>query len=93
MDIIFELLLELVLEGTVELSKSVHVPKFIRYPLIALLALLSIGVIGIIFAVGVWILGENVLLGLLFIALALLMAVMGIRKLRKAYLTRKWDGE
>jgi len=93
MDIIFELLLELVLEGTIELSKSVRVPRFIRYPLIALLALLSIGVIGIIFAVGVWILGENILLGLLLIALALLMAVMGIRKLRKAYLTRKWDGE
>ena len=93
MDIIFELLLELVLEGTIELSKSVRVPRFIRYPLIVLLVLLSLGVIGIIFAVGVWILGENVLLGLLLIALALLMAVMGVRKLRKAYLTRKWDGK
>ena len=93
MDIIFELLLELVLEGTIELSKSVRVPRFIRYPLIVLLVLLSLGVIGIIFAVGVWILGENVFFGLLLIALALLMAVMGVRKLRKAYLTRKWDGK
>ena len=39
MDYIIEFLLELVFEGTFEISKSEKVPKYIRYPLIVLVLL------------------------------------------------------
>lgn len=34
MEIVFEILIELILEGTMEASKNKKVPKIIRYPLI-----------------------------------------------------------
>ena len=34
MEFIFEMVLELILEGTLEISKNRKVPKIIRYPLI-----------------------------------------------------------
>ena len=89
MDFLFELLLELIAEGTVELSKSVKVPKYIRYPLIGLIVLFFIAVIGIVLIAGFVSLEQNLLLGFIIIALAIFMLIMGIVKFRKTYLTRK----
>lgn len=89
MDFLFELLFELIAEGTVELSKSIKVPKYIRYPLIVIIALFFIGVIGILLLVGVASFEQNFLIGIIIIALALLLLVMGVIKFRKTYLIRK----
>ncbi|MBQ8170410.1 MAG: hypothetical protein IJZ95_00320 [Oscillospiraceae bacterium] len=91
MDILFEFIIELILEGTIELSKSIKVPKFIRYPLIVIIALLFIGVIGIIMFAGIVSFQQNLILGIVLIALALLMLIMGISKFRKTYLSKKND--
>lgn len=89
MDFLFELLLELIAEGTVELSKSIKVPKYIRYLLIGIIVLFFIAVIGIVLIAGLMSLEQNLLLGFIIIALAIFMLIMGIVKFRKTYLTRK----
>lgn len=86
MDFIIELIFELIAEGTVELSKSTKVPKLIRYPLIVIIVLFVTGIFGIILFVGLMLLKENVILGIVLIAIALLMLVMGIVKFRKGHL-------
>ena len=83
MDFLLEILFELVAEGTVELSKSSRVPKYIRYPLFAVIVLFYIAVIGLVFGVGILSLRQNVLLGILFIALGVFMLVMIVLKLNK----------
>lgn len=86
MDFIIELIFELIAEGTVELSKSTKVPKLIRYPLIVIIVLFVTGIFGIILFAGLMLLKENVILGIVLIAIALLMLVMGIVKFRKCHL-------
>ncbi|MBE6851847.1 MAG: hypothetical protein E7505_00020 [Ruminococcus sp.] len=86
MDFIIELVFELIAEGTVELSKSTKVPKLIRYPLIVIIVLFVTGIFGIILFAGLMLLKENVILGIVLIAIALLMLVMGIVKFRKGHL-------
>ena len=89
MDFLFELLLELILEGTVELSKSIKVPKYIRYLLIGLIVLFFIAVIGIVLIAGFVSLEQNLLQGFLIIALAIFLLIMSIVKFKKTYLTRR----
>lgn len=89
MEYIFEILLELVLEGSVEVSKSRKVPKYIRYPLIVLIALFFIAVLGLIFFGGILALKKNVLVGIALILLGSLLLIMSVIKFRKTYLTRE----
>lgn len=88
MEFLIEILLELIAEGTVELSKSVKVPKYIRYSLIGIIVLFFIAIIGIVLFVGFMALEENVLLEILFIILGLFLLVMSIVKFKKVYLMR-----
>ncbi len=89
MEFLFELLLELAAEGTVELSKSVRVPKPLRYVLIGIIVLFSAAVIGVMLLASILALKENVLFGILLLALTLFLLVMGIRKFRETYLKKK----
>ena len=88
MEYIFEFILELVLEGGIELSKSSKIPKYVRYPLIGITSLFFIAVIGLIFFTGILSLKENILLGILFILVGLLLLIMSVIKFRKTYLTK-----
>lgn len=91
MDFLIELLVEvaaeLTAEGTVELSKSVKVPRCVRYLLIGIVVLFSAGVIGVMMLTGWLMLKESLLGGLVFLALATWMLVMGVIKFRKTYLS------
>ncbi len=89
MEFLFELLLELIAEGTVELSQSIRVPKFVRYLLIAIIIVFFIAVIGIMVIASITALQENLIFGIILVALTLFTLVMGILKFRKTYLTRK----
>lgn len=88
MEFLFEFILELVFEGSIEVSKNSKIPKYIRYPLIVIIALFFIAVIGIIFLAGILSLRKNILLGVLFILLGLFMAIMIVIKFRKTYFTK-----
>lgn len=91
MDFLFELLFDLIAEGTVELSKSRKVPKCIRYPLIAIIVLFFACIIAVLLIVGVTSLDESPVLAAILIISALFMLIAGIIKFRKTYLTRNND--
>lgn len=88
MEFIFELILELALDGTVEVVQDRKVPKYIRYPLLAILALLFLAVIGLIIFAGIMVLEENILVGVFLILLGLLLFVVSIIQFRKTYLIK-----
>ncbi len=88
MEYIFEFILELVFEGSIELSKSNKLPKYIKYQLIIVIVLFFIAVIGLIFLLGILSLKENILLGILLILIGLFMFIMSVIKFRKTYLAK-----
>lgn len=88
MEYIFEFILELALEGSVEISKNRKVSKIIRYPLIAIIILFFLTVICLIFLTGILILKENLIAGIFFIIIGMFMLVMSIIKFKKVYLIR-----
>lgn len=85
MEFIFEFILELLLEGSIEASKSSKIPKFIRYPLIAIIALFYIALIGLIFWVGISSLKENIILGIFVILAGFVMLVGSVIMFKKTY--------
>lgn len=88
MEIIFEFILELILESGIEASKSRNIPKYIRYPLIGIISLFFIAVIGIIFLVGILLLKENIPLGIFLMLIGLILFIMCIIKFKKTYLIK-----
>lgn len=88
MEFIIEFILELVLESGIEASKSRRIPKYIRYPLIVMIALFFIAVIGIVFLAGILALKENIPLGIFIIAIGSFIVLRGFVMLRKTYLKR-----
>ena len=88
MEIIVEFILELLLEGSIEVSRNIKVPKYIRYPLIFIISLLFLFVICIVILVGVLLLNESVIGGIIFILLGLFMLVSVIIKVKKMYLVK-----
>lgn len=89
MEYIFEFILELVFESSIDASKNKKIPKYIRYPLIVIIALFFIIVIGLIFLAGILSLKENVVAGIFFILIGIFMTIMSIAKFRKTYLIKR----
>lgn len=90
MEFIFEMVLELILEGTLEISKNRKVPKIIRYPLIFFIVLLFLGVILLIFYTGVLAYQKiNKICGIIFISIGIIFFVVSIVKFKKLYLKKK----
>ena len=85
MDLLFEVILDLILEGSIEASKSNKIPKFIRYLLIFFISLFFITVIGLILFIGISILKNNVIGGVVIIVFSLFMLIMSIIKFRNTY--------
>jgi len=88
MEYVFEFILDLALEGSIEVSKNQKIPKYIRYPLIMIISLFFIAVIGLVFLAGILSFKESVFLGILFILIGLFMLIMSIIKFRKTYLIK-----
>ncbi len=95
MDFILEIIFDLVLESSMEISKDKKIKKWIRYPLAFLLSLFIIAVIGTIFFVGImFILDEEInikLAGILFIVFDMILIFSAIKKIKKA-LNQKDNG-
>lgn len=88
MELIIEIIIELILEGSFELSKNLKTPKWLRYPLIVLIILFFIAVVAIIFIVGYLALKENTIIGILLIIIAIAFAVNCVSKLIDIYIKR-----
>ena len=89
MEFLIEFLLELIFEGSMELSKSRKVPKWIRYPLIVIILLLFLIVDFLFVFVSIVILKENILGGILFSIFTIFFIVMSIIKFKKMYFEKK----
>ena len=83
MDTVLELLLDLFLEGGMEVSKSKQVPKYIRYPVLALVIAILVACLELILLIGIAELRDSAFLGLLLIALAVLAAFVVFRRFRR----------
>ncbi len=88
MELIIEFIVELILEGSFELSKNLKTPKWLRYPLIILVLLFLIAVVVIIFMVGYLALEESTLIGLLLIIISIAFGVYSIAKFIDIYIKR-----
>lgn len=89
MEYVFEFLLELILEGSIEASKSSKIPKYIRYLLIVLIVCFFAAVIGLIFLTGILFIKESLVGGICFILIGLFLLVSSIIQFRKTYLIKK----
>lgn len=89
MEYIIELLLELVLEGMMEASKSDRLPQGLRYLLITLLSLFFVGIIGILFFIGRITIQDNIIVGLFFLLLGLSFLIASILKFKNVYFRKE----
>ena len=88
MDDLIEFILELLLEGGIELSSNKKITKWIRYPLIFIISILFLLVVALIFYLGIWIYKESIALSIAFIILSVAMLHGGINKFKKIYLEK-----
>lgn len=88
MEYVIEAVLDLVLELGIGASKNKKVPKIIRYLLIGLIMFLFIGVIGIVLFTGVLVLFQDIIGGIILIAIGIIMLVSCIRKFMKIYIKK-----
>ena len=85
MDDLLEFILELLLEGGVELGSNKKVTKWIRYPLIFIISILFLLVVVLIFWLGIWIHKESIALSIAFIILSIAILIGGIKEFKKRY--------
>lgn len=93
MEFLMELVIDLLLDGSVEVAKSRRISKWIRYPVIAMLAILYVATVAVIALVG-WIVmkeGNTAWLGIGFLLLDIFFVLYSVRKIRKEIQTRKQD--
>ncbi len=78
MDILFELIIELLFEGAVEISRNRRISKWVRYPIAVVLGLFLLGLLLSLFILGGAICKKNILAGIfvLLVALVLLCAFL-----------------
>ncbi len=88
-DFLFEFVFDVLLEIGVEASKSRRLPKWLRYLLIAVIALFLMAVVGMVVIAGVLMMQESMVIGLLLILAGIFLLGACIVLLRKNYLKRK----
>ncbi len=90
MEFIFEILSELILTGTFEMSKNKKVPKMIRYLLIFIIMLLYLGVTLLIFYTGVLAYQKiNVICGVILIILGAVFMTATLVQFKRTYFAKK----
>jgi len=85
MEFLIECLIELLFEGSLEISSNKKISKFIRYPLIILILLFFLSVIFLFFLVSYLLFKENIMLSLLFLIIGIVFLVFTIIKFKKLY--------
>lgn len=88
MDFVFEFIFELIAELGFELATNKKVSKFIRYPILLLYILLFCFVIFLILFMGISIIKESIIGGILIILLGVFLLFGSIIKLRKLYIEK-----
>lgn len=73
MEFLVEFLISFAFEGAIEIAGEEKIPKFIRYPIAAVVALLFAAVVCLVFFAGFLAFCENTALGVLIISIGLFM--------------------
>lgn len=89
MDELIEFILDLLLEGGIELSANKKVSKWIRYPIIAFLFLFFTIVIFGILILGILMIEESILVSFIFVTCGIAILVGSVIKFKKTYLEHK----
>lgn len=89
MEFIIELILELLLEGSIEVSSNRKVSKWIRYPLIIFITTIFSGVILLIIFLGLSLLNDWFLAGIIFLIIGIVMFGSAVIKFKKLYIEKK----
>ena len=89
MDIIFELILDILFEGSIEICSNKKISKWIWYPLLIILNVLLIVVIIGTFILGILLYKTSIVLSIIFIICSILFLIGGIVKFKKLYNERK----
>lgn len=93
MEFIMELIVEVLLEGSLEISKNRLFPKWIRYPLIFIIVLIFIIMIVALMFLGMFYIKENVFIGVLLILISVIIFFASIAKFKNTYMKRKEEHE
>lgn len=89
MEFLIELLVELILEGSIEISENKRITKWIRYPVIFLIvSIFAIVILGLII-LGIYVLKDALYIGLFFIIIGLILLILAIRKFTQKYIQSK----
>ena len=88
-DEFIEFILDLLLEGGIELSANKKVSKWIRYPIIAFLFLFFTIVIFGMLILGILMIEESILVSFIFVTCGIAMLVGSVIKFKKTYLEHK----
>lgn len=89
MDLIFEILLDLIIEGCFEASSNKKVPKVIRYPLIVLILLFFLSVIFGLAFIGISLWSKNIYASSFIILVSLILLTAAIYRFKKIYMKRE----
>lgn len=89
MDFIIELVIELLLEESIEISSNKKVSKWIRYLLILFIVTMFAGIILLIFYLGFSLLNKNMLVAILILIIGVFMLISAIIKFKKLYIEKK----
>ena len=89
MEFLIEFLVELILEGSMEISEDEKMPKWLRYICLTIVTLVF-GVVTIgLFILGIYAGKENIYIGLFFILVAFILLISGIIKFEKKYIEKR----
>lgn len=89
MDILFEIVFDLLFEGSLEIASDKKISKWIRYPLIVLLIFLFAVVIVSLFVLGIYIFEDSIVMSIILIVCSLLMLIGSIINFKNIYIERK----
>ena len=89
MELLIEFLVELILEGSMEISEDEKMPKWLRYICLTIVTLVFGAVIVGLFVLGIYVGKENIYAGIFFILIAFILLISGIVKFEKKYIEKR----
>ena len=89
MELLIEFLVDLILEGSLEISEDERMPKWLRYICLTIVITVFSIVITGLFVLGVYIGKENIYAGIFCILIAFILLISGVVKFEKKYIQRR----
>lgn len=89
MEFLIEFLVDLILEGSMEISEDEKMPKWLRYICLTIVTIVFGAVTIGLFILGIYVGKENIYAGIFFILIAFILLISGIFKFEKKYIQRR----